>query len=98
MNGAKSLQLHREALILATAQNTSVQVESLDERCLAAAMGPFARASDDSRVARCLAELLQRAVLTPGSRHAQNVSIHNLLFIAAAKSLEPKRLKQFVGI
>lgn len=93
MNGAKPLQLHREALILATSQNTNVQVETLDERCLAAAMGPFARASDDSRVARCLTDFLQRAVLTPGSRHTGNIQLHNLLMIAAAKSLDPKRLK-----
>ena len=36
----------------------TVKVEALDERCLAAAVAPLARATADNRIAKCLTELL----------------------------------------
>lgn len=96
-NGARSLQIHRENLILAISQNTNVQVELLDELNIASCIAPLVQLQDkDPRISKCLMQFLERVILTPGSRHNKTAALHNLLVISAVKARETTKVRQFV--
>ncbi|KAH0577255.1 Clathrin heavy chain [Spironucleus salmonicida] len=97
LNNQRSLEQHREYLIQAVQQNTSVAVEKLDDNVIAAAIGPLVRIQDkDPKVSKCIMVLLERVILTPGSVHGKNTALHNLLIIAAVKARELSSVQKYV--
>lgn len=47
-------------------------------------------------MAKCLMMLLERIILTQGSIHMKNSSLHDLLVIAAVKARELQKVSQYV--
>lgn len=93
MGNGRTLAQHRDQFTTAVAQNTSVQVEKLDEVTLAACIGVFVQIQDlDVKYAKALMLLLDRVILTQGSIHMKNAALHNLLVISSVKARELQKV------
>lgn len=89
----RTLPQHREMFCQAVAANTSVQVEKLEEGVIIACIATFVKVQDqDPKMAKCLMILLERIILTQGSVHMKNSSLHDLLVIAAVKARELQKV------
>jgi len=97
LNNTRTLQQHREMFCQAVAGNTTVPVEKLDDNVIAACIGVFLDIQvQDPKIAKCLMILLERVIMTPGSVHMKNSSLHNLLVIAAVRAKELQKVSQYV--